>query len=369
MRNKWILSGAVLVVGAAACILVLLRRSDAADGSVLSASPGGWLAARTYIERRGSTITLLDRPLEPLQATAAAKKGKSLLMLAFPWQVLPSRADLDALRQCLAAGESVVFAYSGQPSVAEERVASALGLDFSEVRGVPPLSPVAWYRFAKEEWRLKPERTFASVSNPEVVIQAPERVPKVPKNAEVLYRGGKEVSAIFSFPRLRGRVIVLPAGSLSNARLGNPGNADLLESLRTTLGGEIVFDEYHHGLLAADVLAGSGNAPNVDLLFVQLLLLYLAIAWALGKRFGRAWDEPPEIASSTEAFLLGLGALHRKLRHSAPACVRLLDDAESLDPRLEAPPGLRRTAFDAGEHGFLEVARAVGRLQRRRRVD
>jgi hypothetical protein len=262
-----------------------------------------------------------------------------------------------------------VFAYSGQSSVAEDRVASALGLDFVEVRGAPPLSPVGWYRFAREEWRLEAEQTFAPASVPEVVIHAPDRVPKAPKDAEILYRGGKEVPAIFSFPRSSGRVIVLPAGALSNARLANPGNADLLESLRITVGGEIAFDEYHHGLVAADVIAGSGNAPNVDLLFAQLLFLYIAMAWALGKRFGPAWQEPPVIASSTEAFLLGLGALHRKLRHSAPACVRLLDDAESLDPTLEPPPGLRNIAFDAGEQGFLDVARAVARLQRRGRFD
>jgi hypothetical protein len=354
------------VAGAIACIL-FLRPSDAADGSALSASPNGWLAARTYLERRGSTVTLLDRPLDTSPANATEKKGKSLV-LAFPWQVFPSKADLDALRQRLAAGGSVVFAYSGQSSVAEERVASALGLDFAEVRGAPPLSPVAWYRFTREEWWLEATRTSAHASVPKVVVDAPDRVPNVPKNAEVLYRGRQEVPAIFSFPRSRGRVIVLPACGLSNARLGNSGNADLLESLRITLGGEIGFDEYHHGLLARDVIAPSGKAPNVDLFFAQLFLLYLAIAWALGKRFGLAWEEPPEIASSTEAFLLGLGALHRKLRHSAPACVRLLDDAESLDPRLEAPPGLRNIAFDAGEHAFLDVARAVARLQRRREI-
>jgi hypothetical protein len=366
VRKKWILWGVVLAAAAVACTL-LLRRSGAAGASTLSASPKGWLAARTYLEKRGSRVSLLDRPLELAQTKGV--KGRTLV-LVFPWQGFPSKDDLDALHQRLAAGGSVVYAYSGQSrSLAEDLVARTLGLDLDEVRGAPPLSPRRWYRFVREQSRLKLEKIFAPGSAREVVIQAPDRVPKAPKEAEVLYRGAKEIPAVFSFPRSRGRVIAVPADGLSNARLGNPGNADLLESLRAAMGEEIAFDEYHHGLVASDVLADSGSAPNLDLLLAQLLLLYLVLAWALGRRFGPTWAEPPEIASSTEAFLLGLGALHRKLHHSAPACVRLLEDAGSLDPRVQAPRELRNIAYDAGERAFLDVAKVVARLQRRGRFD
>lgn len=366
MSKKWILWGAVLAAAAVACTL-LLRSSGAAGASALSASPKGWLAARTYLERRGCKVSLLDRPLRPARTKGVNART---LVLAFPWQGFPSKDDLDALDQRLAAGGSVVFAYSGQPrSIAEDLVARALGLDLNEVRGAPPLSPRRWYTFVREQWRLKPEKTFAPGSAREVVLQAPDRVPKAPKEAEVFYRGDREIPAVFSFPRSRGRVIVVPADGLSNARLGNPGNADLLESLRAALGEEIAFDEYHHGLVASDVLADSGSAPNLDLLLVQLLLFYLVLAWALGRRFGPTWEEPPEIASSTEAFLLGLGALHRKLRHSAPACVRLLEGAGSLDPRVQAPREIRDIASDAGERAFLDVAKVIARLQRRGRFD
>jgi hypothetical protein len=365
VRKTWILWGTVLAAAAVAGTL-FLRPSGAAGASALSASPRGWLAARAYLEKRGCKVSLLDRPLE--QAPEVLE-GRSLV-LVFPWQGFPSREGLDALNRRLGAGGSIVFAYSGQSrSIAEDIVASALGLDLGKVRGPTPLSPRRWYTFVREQWRLKPEKTFASGSALEVVIQAPARVPDAPKEAEVFYRGDKEAPAVFSFPRSRGRVIVIPADGLSNARLGNPGNADLLESLRVGLGEGIVFDEYDHGLVARDVIADSGSAPNLDLLLAQLLLLYLVLTWALGRRFGPAWEEPPEIASSTEAFLLGLGALHRQLRHSAPACVRLLLDAESLDPRVQAPPEVRTVAFDAGEHAFLGVAKVIARLQRRGRFD
>jgi Domain of unknown function (DUF4350) len=365
VRKKGILWGAVLAAAAIAATL-LLRPSGAAGASALSASPKGWLAARTYLERRGRRVSLLNRPLD--QAPKVTE-GRSLV-LAFPWQGFPSKEELDALHRRLAAGGSIVFAYSGQSrSIAEDFVASALGFDLGKVRGAPPLSPLRWYAFVREQWRLKPEGTFAPGSAPDVVIQAPDRVPNAPKGAEVLYRGGREVPAVFSFSRSRGRVIVVPADGLSNARVGNSGNADLLESLRVALGEEIAFDEYHHGLVAPDVVARSGSAPNLDLVLAQILLLYFVLTWALGRRFGPAWEEPPEIASSTEAFLLGLGALHRKLRHSAPACVRLLDDAGRLDPRVQAPPEVRTVAFDAGERAFLDVAKVIARLQRRGRFD
>ena len=366
MRKSWILWGAVLAAAAVAGTL-LLRPAGAAGASTLSSSPTGWLAARTYLERRGSRVSLLDDSLD--HARGGAERAKSLV-LAFPWPRLPSSEELDALRQRLTAGGSIVFAYSGQSrSMAEDLVAKTVGLDLEDVRGDAPLSPRRWYAFVTAESRLKAEKAFAPAGAPEIVIQAPERMPKAPKGAEVSYRGEKGVPAVFAFSRARGRVVVVPADGLSNARLGNPGNGDLLESLRGGLGQEIAFDEYHHGLAAPDAAADPGGAASLDLLLAQLLLLYLVLAWALARRFGPAWEEPPEIASSTKAFLLGLGALHRKLRHPAPACRRLLDDAESFDPRLVAPPELRQIAFDAGEEAFLRVAKAVARLQRCGRSD
>ncbi len=361
--QTWIVGGGIIL---AAVVLgaLLVRRAGAAGASALSASPDGWLAARTYLERRGAGTSLLARPLSDARVASA-----STLVLTFPWQSVPTSDDLDALRRHLAAGGAVVFAYSGRTSsFAEDSVADDLGLEWVEVRGDPPLSPLAWYDFVTAESRLQPEPELAGAAA-EVVIQAPDRVPKVSRIEQVFSRGADGSPMAFTFRRGPGRVVVLPADALANARLSNSGNADLLESLRDALPGELVFDEYHHGLLEVDAAADSGAAPSLDLLLIQLALLYAAVVWALGRRPGPAWREPLEITSSTGTFLLGLGALHRRLGHAAPACRRLLEVAERYDPRVAASAGLRRAAFDAGDDTFVQVARTVARQQRRGRSD
>lgn len=359
------------VIGIVALGALVRQKSGTAGASALSAAPEGWLAARTYLERRGSRIDLLARPLDQAPAQSA-------LVLTFPWQALPSPEELAALRQRLSSGGEIVFAYTGQPrGFGETFAALELGLSLQPAREHPPLSPRRWWAFVNADWRLSAEAALAPDSPDagggagarEVVIRAPDSIPKAPEGAEVLFRGEKGIPAVFRYTRARGRVLVLPADALSNARLGNPGNADLLESIRVALGPSVAFDEYHHGLVSPEAAVQSGSASSLDLLLIQLLLLYLLSAWTLGRRFGASWREPPELASSTSAFLLSLGGLHRRLRHSAPAALRLIEGANAYDSRVTVPDALRHAAFDAREPAFLEIARFVARRQRRGRSD
>jgi len=358
------LLGVALLLAVAIAGPMLLRPSRSGGASALSPSPSGWLAARVYLERRGAAVKLLDRPLEEAPADAA-------LVLTFPWEGLPSPEDLDALRRRLAAGGTVVFAYSGHPGggFAEDLVAHALGIDLGETRGDPPLSPRGWWRFVNAEWRLAPSAALAARGAEEIVIHAPESAPKPPSDATAEWTGPGARPAVFTFARGRGRVVVLPADALANGRVSSAGNAGLLESLGASLGDSIAFDEYHHGLAAPGPSDETGAGSSLDLLLVQLVLLYLAAAWALGRRFGPAWRERPEIVGSTSAFLVGIGSLHRRLRHSAPAAIRLLDRAQAFEPGLVIPAGLREAAFTADENRFLEIARTVARHQGRGRSD
>jgi hypothetical protein len=359
-RRSWIIGAAVLLAASVLATL-LLKRAGAAGSSSLAPSASGWLAARTYCERRGSAVTLLDRPFDP-----SVEGG---LVLALPFASIPMAPELDVLRRRVAAGGTVVFAYASRSNPIDEFVAGALGLEFAPVSEETPLGPLSWYRHAAAEWRLEPEAAFGSEAG-EVVVHAPGDLPTAPKGAEILYRGGAAATpAVFSFSRGRGRVLVLPADALSNGRLGNPGNANLLESVRVALGQRIVFDEYHHGLVAPGALPEGSSASSLDLLLLELGLLYLLGAWALARRFGPAWQEPPEIASSTSSFLIGLGALHRKLKHSAEAAVHLIGNAESFDPGLSIPAGARQAAVEAGEPQLVNLARLIARQQRRRKVD
>ena len=157
-----------------------------------------------------------------------------------------------------------------------------------------------------------------------------------------------------------GRVVVLPADALSNARLGEAGNADLLETLLRNLGPRWAFDEVHHGLAAAPAAKGPlGRAA--DLLLAHLVLLYLLAVLALARRQGPAWREPATVAGSAATFLLGMGALHHRLGHHAEAARLLLRRARELDRGLQLPPDLDRQAASAGPRELVEIATLVAR--------
>jgi hypothetical protein len=128
------------------------------------------------------------------------------------------------------------------------------------------------------------------------------------------------------------------------------------------------FDEFHHGLLApADAAAGSGRSFDSYLLHVAFL--YLLAVFAAIRRFGPAWSEPPVIAGSTAAFLVGLGGLHHRLGHHREGARQLVDRAREIDPRLPIPPGTVEAAARADSKAFLSLARGIGHAQRHARRD
>jgi hypothetical protein len=357
-RRGWVIGAAAIVVIAAAAVF-LFSAPSAAGPSAFSASPQGWLAARMYLERRGTRVDLLDRPIENRGAPEP-------LVLAFPATRPLLPAELEDLGRRVSAGGTLVFAYSGRsPEVAEQLAADAVGLRFEVVRKQPPLSPRRWWAWASADWRLRPEIDAGPTAR-ELVVRAPRVVAQGPAHARVLYRGEGSVPAAFSMARGRGRVLALPADAFSNARVTNPGNADLLEGLRA-LGPAIAFDEYAHGFSAPGAAPDAGSAPSLDLLLFQLAALYAACVWVLARRFGPSWREPPVLAGSTAPFLLGLGALHRDLGHSAEASWRLIQNVEALDPRVSVGKDARQAAVDASDATFVDIARAVARQQHGRR--
>ncbi len=358
-KGAWIPLAFGLLVVLIFAVLLLARRNPAGP-SALARGSEGWLAAREYLQQRGHRAVLSDRPLH------RAPEGPALV-LAFPYGPLVDAAELAALRARLSRGDTIVFGYSGEGGPAEEQFGKELRISDKDVRGRPPLHPLRWWAFANEKWTLTPEPDLGTDAHG-VVIAAPRRLPVPPPAARTLYRAPGGAPAAFEFASGRGRVLVIPADALSNGRLGNPGNADLLESLSATLGSSIVFDEYHHGLVAPDALENSGSVRSLDLLLVQLVLLYLLAAWTLAKRFGPAWREPTPIASSTTTFLRGLGELHRRLGHSGGAALRLVESAEALDPRLAVPAAIRHAAAQARPDDLVKIGQTVSRLQGRRRA-
>jgi hypothetical protein len=347
--------GRLLALAAAAVVVValagavLLGSEGSADASSLSRASGGWLAARRYLEEKGTPVALVDHALdEPV--------GRGVLVLAFPWQ----RFALDdvgaAVTRHLQQGGAVVLAYTADPGPGESAIGDALGLVWQDRRPRPPLRPRRWWAYASEEWSLRSDPPDA---RGDVRTSALRRAPAPPAGAAVLLRDGQGRALAFSFARFRGRVAVVPADAFTNARLGHPGNADLLERLRVELVGPTwLFDEFHHGLRAA-VGPEAERPQRVLLLYMlQVAFVYALCALAVARRFGPAWRETAVPGGSAAAFLMGLGAWHDRLGHHPQAARLLVERARELDPRvvLTMPP------VDDGR-GLLAVAQSIGARQ------
>jgi hypothetical protein len=355
LRNRLTLGIALLVLLCTAFAL-LFHESGEARGSSLSRGANGWLAARKYLEARGARVTLLDGPLEG--------SAEGVLVTSFPWQMGASVEAADALENHLRRGGDLVLGYSGLEGNPGETVAmERLGLPLAEVRKVT-LNPVRWRAAARAEWRLRPDGPARGAAP--VLVWAPRWAPEIPPRAEALFRSPEGKPVIVLLRRYKGRILLLPSDALSNARLGEPGNAGLLETLRARLGDRWTFDEYHHGLTGAQGVETASFGRALDLILLHLAALYLVALWTLSRRFGPAWSEPPTVTGSAGVFLRGLGALHHRLGHHAQAALRLLERVRELDRDLDLPEDLDRRAAAAGPRELVALAREVARRRARR---
>jgi hypothetical protein len=355
-RNRLLLGSAVLLLLVLGASLLAGRDGGEPSGSALSRRPDGWLAARRYLEARGARVNLLDRRLDLFE-------GTGVLVSTFPWQHGLSADAADHFESHLRRGGTLVLAYSGNAGNAAEMVAlEGLGLPLEEKRRAV-LNPFRWRRFSREEWDLRPA---AGVEGEPVRVWAPRWGPELPKNPTVLFRSPRGAPAIVVLERHRGspgRIWLLPADAFANARLENPGNAALLETMLRRLGNQWTFDEYHHGLISGPVVKADAFGRTLDLILVHLGVLYLVALLTLSRRFGPAWEESPVVTGSAATFLLGLGALHHRLGHHRDAASRLLARARELDRNLVLPPDLDRRAASAGPRELVELAREVARLR------
>jgi hypothetical protein len=368
-RRVLLASLAVLGFLALAVLGAVAGGAGEAQGSSLSRGPAGWLAARKYLEARGARVALWRQPLERLS-------GKEVLVVAFPWQNGISAEAGGRIDAHLQRGGAVVLAWSGSPSNAGEVLAlDGLGLALQEVRKAP-VSFFAWRKFSREEWDLRPAGNSSGLSSGSsgkaaapLRIWAPRTMPELPETsnaeeAEVLYRTPAGRPAVVRLRRHRGSLWLLPADALANARLGTAGNADLLETLLARLGKQWTFDEYHHGLVAAEAEENGSFTHILDLVLLHLALLYVLAVMTLSRRFGSAWREPPVVTGSVGSFLLGLGALHHRLGHHQDAARRLLERSRELFPDVPLPEELARRAASAGPQDLVAVARGLVRLRR-----
>jgi len=353
--------GAIVGIAALAAASILAvwlypRASGLGDTSSLSRAAPGWLAARRYLEARGVETSLLDRPELPA--------GGSTHVTCFPWRVSSWRESLDEIDRHLDEGGRLVVGYEHRQLETLQRIVlRRLDLGWRDLESAAPLSPFEFFEADQEEWTLEPG---AEAGWRGVRLRVPRMVVSAPKGARTLYRGPEGDPVVFDFPRGDGRVLVMPAELLANARLSEPGHVDLLEMLRLWGGdGRWSFDEYHHGLVAPIDEVGRRGRGAVDAFVVHMLLLYGFALWTLVRRFGPARERVPVIVGSTDRFLRGVGRLHDGLGHHAAAARLLVRRAVELSPGLKLPRGLLEEAEGADGRRLLAIARAVARAQER----
>lgn len=364
-RRAWLLLAAALAAGALAGVVLAGRRLDAAS-STLSRGGTGWLAARLYLQERHGAPVILDRP-----PGGAEQPGRGTLVVAFPWQSRHIDVDAALVLTHLEQGGDVVVAYAGEttPSRAEEQLLSALGVRWAPIPAAS-LAPWRWRRAYAEPWSLRLAPRIAASRHggaaPRLSLRRPHWLPELPP-ASALLLGPDDRVVAAGWRSREGRLVVLPAEVLCNARLGDPAHAALLETLLDTLAGPWRFDEYHHGLDAGEGEEAASTAARhgFDLLLLQLLLIYAMAALALARRLGPAWREAPPLAGSAGGFLLRLGALHHRLGHHADGAALLVRRARELDRRLSLEVGLPRLGEGSDEEALVAVGQTVAALQRR----
>jgi hypothetical protein len=367
--RRW--RGALLLVVAVSVGsgLLLAGRDLQAAGSALARGSHGWLAARLYLEARGTATELLRAPLGEARAaaTAAAARSPGTLVLVFPWQAHALDVEVHVLREHLQSGGDLLLAYSSEPTpgTVERLVLSSFGA-FTDVLEPPSLSPLAWWREARAPWRLQPARRWRLAGSDTAAVMELRRrgwLPTLgPGRALLLGPEDRVVAAAWRVGR--GRVVALPAELLCNARLAAPANAALLETLRGWLRGPWRFDEYHHGLVEPGRAVPAATRRGFDLLLAQLGLLYVIAALALGRRLGPAWRERPPLAGGAAGFLLRLGALHHRLGHHRAGAELLLRRAAELDRRFAPQEQLVGLAARGDAAALVAVGQAVARQQR-----
>jgi hypothetical protein len=355
MRRRWALVAGVTVLALLALVL-LAPSAGSAPGSSLSASATGWLAARTYLEQGGDGVAVLDRPLD-----ADEIEGGALTLIA-PFQRPFEEGQLGVVDEHLRRGGVVIYGYGGEaPGFAEEQLRENLDLArVATLRGGAPLTPAAWWRFHGERWTLEPA---PGSGLGEVDLPALEQAPSAPSGADVLVRapGDESVPLVFAFERRGGRVLVLPAAALENAAIARAANLELLEWLRREAGGLFRFDELRHGVLDAALVRRQAS-KGWNLFLAQLIALYLAALWALGRSFGPRWREQPTRHGSIAVFLRQVGQLHARLGHHRAAAKLLVERARQLDQNLPAHWTQEAEAVEA-PGDFLRLSRELVKKQ------
>lgn len=326
----------LLVLG----LLAVSARPGGPDGSTLARGAKGWAGAWALLEGEGVEIRRHSRPVgEDVPPDA-------LLVSVFPFQRRPAPETAAAWAHHLRLGGRLLIGYTGSLGGVEEDLLGSLGVVLRYPQSIGFISPWRFYKERRGATTLEPTDLLPAARALEMAL--PVRIADPPSGSRVWFADERGDPVVFSFESQRqGEVWVVPAEVFSNARLGRPGNADLLLSLASSLDRAWIFDEYAHGLSTAE--ATPAVVGGLNLFFAHLAVVYLLAVWGLCKRRGSAWPPMRPQIGGHARFLLGLGALHDRLGHHQAAAKHLVERWQRLTQR------------QPGEEVRIQLQQAVSR--------
>lgn len=358
-RRNGLVLGVVMV--AVALLGVVLSGQTAGDRpTIRSAQPGGYRAAYAYLEAQGAPVLSWEWNFGEL-ASGDETPSPQVLLLAAPFQLIPTTEEVSALERWVSRGGRLVLLTSGRrQGFGEMILLPRFALTTQSLGQAMPVEYGAWRRFVVEPEVLEFVGDDASpLAGLRVACSQLTHAVVPSETVSVLFADADGTRRVYEFGHGSGKVIVVNDASIfSNDRLGEAQNLAFLETLLldhaldgAPAGDGVAFCEWIHGFVhvGEDDAGGSGA---IWWLLVHGALVYLGVVWLLRRRFG---PEPRSVsvpASSVRRDLDALAVLHHQGRHARDAGARMVEAERELE------------GFDGTERGLLALARRIGERQR-----
>ncbi len=294
-------SGAILLVIAFFLILVALNffffvetgapKEDERTGSrsSYSSTPYGTLAYYTLLEENGYPVIRLKVPFTDLKKHPEID---TLIMISVPNQSNPEADEYKSLTEWVEAGGRLII------------IDREIVLDFDQAQVA-----TQWGGFKTDVRPMQPSLLTLGVKNIELTEYATRL--KI-ENGSVTYHLGYDEGVVLADMNLgEGRIVMLTEPFIvANNGISHADNVTLaLNLVAGGGGGEIAFDEYHHGYGASSSggLMDYFRGTPVPWMMAQAGLMILLIVYTYGRRFTRPIPLRRERRTTNLEFVSSMG--------------------------------------------------------------
>lgn len=287
-KDRKLMLGAGLVfilLIAAALLFGSGAQSQAEFPSTYSTASGGAKAAYLLLSESGYEVQRWEKPLSDLPHATA-----KTLIVAEPNEA-PTREERERLEAFIAEGGHVIA------------TGMFAGTFLPENNSVPDLLAMTW----KKASALSPSRITRAA--PQIML-SPRAYWRAFSAAYPLYGDGDRI-VVVKYPFGRGEVLWWASATpLTNAGLKEPGNLEFFLACLGDQKNEILWDEYIHGY--RQTLAASIVHSPAKWLFLQLVLVAIAVVATFSRRSGPTFVPASVVRLSPLEFVQTLGGLYQR---------------------------------------------------------